>query len=56
MEDTLINPNQLRDFGVNVQDNPTSPSPLSIITEDAKFAMILERKGTIIFFNTRTPT
>ena len=56
MEDTLINPNQLRHFGINVQDNPTSPSPLSIITEDTNFAMALKREGTIISFNTRTPT
>ena len=56
MTDTLINPNQLRHFGINVQDNPTSSSPLSIITEDADFAMPLQRKGTIVFCNTRTPT
>ena len=56
MIDTLINPNQLRHFGINVQDNPTSSSPLSIITEDANFAMPLQRKGTIVFCNTRPST
>ena len=56
MEDTLLNSNQLRHFGINVQDNPTSNRPLSIITEDTHFAMPLQRDGTIVFCNTRTPT
>ena len=56
MEDTLLNPNQLRYFGVNVQDDPTSNQPLSLITEDTNFAMPLQRAGTIVFCNTRTPT
>ena len=39
MQDTLINPNQLRHFGTNVQDNPVSNYPLSIITADHEFSM-----------------
>ena len=31
MDDSLINPNQLRHYGVNVQDDPISNRPLSII-------------------------
>ena len=56
MNHSLINPNQLRYFGVHVQDDPTSVRPLSIITENGDFAMEMQRKGTIISFNTHTPT
>jgi len=56
MTHSLINPNQLRHYGVHVQDDPTSHRPLSIITEDGDFAMEMQRKGTIISFNTHTPT
>ena len=53
---TLINPNQLRHFGVHVQDNPTSKRPLSIITSDTSFALEMQCRGTIISFESRTPT
>ena len=56
MDMTLINPNQLRHFGTDVQDNPSSPLPLSIITEDREFCMELLMEGTIIYANTHTPT
>ena len=56
MQHSLINPNQLRYHGVHVQDDPTSSRPLSIITESGEFAMEMQRKGTIIFFSTHTPT
>ena len=35
MDTTLVNPNQLRHYGTQVQDNPMSQLPLSIITEDS---------------------
>ena len=53
---TLVNPNQLRHYGIHVQDDPSSNRPLSIITEDAEFAMPLSREGTIIFATTHTPS
>ena len=56
MEETLLNPNQLRHFGTIVNDNPMSDQPLSIITEDHEFSMALEMKGTIVGTDTRTPT
>ena len=56
MPSTLVNPNQLRHFGVQVQDNPTSLMPLSIITEDNSFSMELQMRGTIAYFDTHTPT
>ena len=56
MDDSLANPNQLRHYGVNVQDNPTSNSPLSVISENRDFAMPLNQKGTIVYFDTHTHT
>ena len=56
IDHTLINPNQLRHFGTKVQDDPTSLSPLSIITEDNEFCMELAMDGTIVYANTHTPS
>ena len=56
MDTTLVNPNQLRYYGTEVQDNPASQLPLSIITEDRNFCMELKMHGTIIFADTYSPT
>ena len=56
MKDTLINPNQLRYIEIYVQDYSTSTRPLSVITENTEFVMILEQEGTILFCNTRSLT
>ena len=56
MDTSLINPNQLRHFGTQVQDNPVSDLPLSIITEDNEFSMELRMSGTIIYADTHTPS
>ena len=56
MESTLVNPNQLRHYGVTVQDNPFSASPMFIATEDGSFSLPLECEGTTILAKTRTPT
>ena len=53
---TLLNPNQLRHHGVRVQDDPTSPYPLSIVTEDNEFCMELAMAGTIVYFESHSPT
>ena len=45
MEHTLVNPNQMRLFGIMVQDNPVCESPLYIITEDGDFVLPLQMKG-----------
>ena len=34
LDHTLVNPNQLRAYGVSVQDNPFDTKPLSITTND----------------------
>ena len=54
LDHTLVNPNQLRAYGVSVQDNPFDVKPLSITTDDASVELYSE--GTIICGNTRTPT
>ncbi len=56
MDHTLVNPNQLRAFGIKVQDNPFDQAPLFLATEDSEFSLPLECKGTIIGVTTRTPT
>jgi hypothetical protein len=56
MEHTLINPNQLRSYGITVQDNPFDPAPIFISSEDNEFTLPLTSKGTVIGVATRTPT
>jgi len=56
MDHTLVNPNQMRLFGIMVQDNPVCESPLYIIMEDGDFVLPLQVKGTNVMANTRTPT
>jgi hypothetical protein len=56
LEHTLVNPNQLRAFGISVQDNPFSDAPIYIATEDSEDVLPLTCSGTILMANTRTPT
>jgi len=56
LDHTLINPNQLRHYGTDVQDNSMSNRPLSFITEDGEFCMELMMEGTIIYMDTFTPS
>ena len=37
MDHTLVNPNQLRAFGIKVQDNPFDQAPLFLATDDGEF-------------------
>ena len=46
LDHTLVNPNQLRAYGVSIQDNPFDTKPLSITTDDASVELYSE--GTII--------
>jgi Reverse transcriptase (RNA-dependent DNA polymerase) len=59
MEDTmthsLINPNQLRAYGVDVEDNP-SRGPLYITDSNENIRIPLRMQGTNILFESRTPT
>ena len=56
MDNTLFNPNQLRHFGTKVQDNPMEDRPLSIITADEDLILEMSISGTIIHFDSHTPT
>ena len=51
---TLINPNQLQSYGVDVQDNSFAKEDLAIIT--ANYIIPLDTQGTTIFCDTRSPT
>ena len=53
---SLINPNQLRAFGTEVQDNPFSNERLLIQPAPHDIAIPLQTLGTIIYANTHAPT
>ena len=53
---SLINPNQLRAFGTEVQDNPFSKERLSIQPSHHDITIPLQTLGTIIYADTRAPT
>ena len=56
MDYTMVNPNQLRAYGMTVQDNPFAQVPIFIATEDHDFMLLLSSKGTILGVTTRNPT
>ena len=56
LDHSLLNPNQMRHYHVKVQDNPMSDLPLSIITDDDEFSMELRMDGTIVCFESLTPS
>ena len=41
---------------MHVQDDPSSSRPLSIITADGGFSLELSQQGTVVYFESRTPT
>jgi hypothetical protein len=53
---SLFNPNQLRQFGTIVQDNPYDTTPMHITTNDGGFTACLQSKGTDIFITTWATT
>ena len=56
MDHTLMNPYQLRAYGMTFQDNTFAESPIFIATEDHDFMLLLFSKGTTPGFTTRTTT
>ena len=54
MDHILNNTNQLRHYGIKVQDNPKSDSALLIVTEDNEFCMELAMAGTVVYADTFT--
>ena len=55
MNHILINPNQLRYYGIKMQDNSMLETELSIITEDNEFCMELAMAGTVVYAEKNTP-
>jgi hypothetical protein len=54
MDHSLINPNQIREYGLPVYDNPFSKQQFGI---DGNEAFIpFNTMGTIVYFETRVPT
>ena len=54
LADSLINPSQLREYGLLVKENPFNANEFGI---DAYEDFIqFDKKGTIIYFNYRVPT
>ena len=56
MDHTLVNPNQLRAYGMTVQNNPFAKAPIFIATEDHDFMLPLSSKGTILGVTIKNPT
>ena len=56
MQHSLINPNQLRHFGTKIRDDPTSRHPVCLVSPDRDIEIPLQIDGTIIYYNTHTPT
>lgn len=56
MQDTLLNPNQVRAFGGFVQDNPYSGEPIYTADPTEEVTIPLASEGVILYFESRTPT
>ena len=54
LADSLIKPNQLRENGLLIKDNPFNENEFGIDT-DEEFIQF-DTKGTIVYFNSRVPT
>ena len=48
LDHSLVNPNQLRHYGVTVQDNPFDDTQMHIETEDLSICIPLVSEGTTI--------
>ena len=56
IDHTLINPNQLRHFDTEVQDNPYhATDPMSITSPNGEFMACLQSQGKNVFLNTWRP-
>ena len=57
MQNMLINPNQCRHFGAEVQDNSyDSDKPMTISSPEPEFTACLQSEGTIVFIHTWYPS
>ena len=57
MQNTLLNPNQLRSFDMLVKGDPfASDYPICIESENGDAVLPLQTEGTVIYLDTWTPT
>ena len=56
LEHSLLNPNQMRHYGVTVQDNPFDKRGIYLEEEEESEKIPLQSEGTTIYLTTRTPT
>jgi hypothetical protein len=56
LDHSLLNPNQLRSHGIDVHDNPFGAVAMHIASNDDDFMHPMQADGTIIYFDSRTPT
>ena len=56
LDHSLINPNQLRHYGIDVQDNPYHADGLHIASTGDDFIHTIKADGTTKYFDSRTPT
>ena len=56
LDHTLLNPNQLRHNGVEVQDNPFAQVPMAIVSSKDDFCACLRSKGSTILISVWKPT
>ena len=56
LDNSLVNPNQLWNFGIAVQDNPFDTTQMHISTEDRSILIPLKSEGTTVYMNTRMPS
>ena len=53
LADSLINPNQLRSYGLLVKDNPFNANDFGVDADE--YFVQFNIKGTIVYFNSRIP-
>ena len=54
LENLLINPNQIRAYGLSINDNPFNANELVIDMEE--FFIPFDTTGTVVHFESRVPT
>ena len=56
LDHSLWNPNQMRHYGVEVDDNPYSHEPMHIASQDGGMVACLQNEGTTIYMDTWAPS
>jgi hypothetical protein len=54
LDHSLVDPNQMRHFGIIVQDNPYCRMQMYLSTEEEDIVIPLLSDGTVIYFSSRT--